>query len=106
MHELMELLRTTVKDIVIANKKDYLENIEIIEANLLVKLPTIISYYFDPQMQSFAMEAPKWTKRYEKLMRSIEGKDLFQIIDVMYYDLYVNLELLSNRLDERGIEHD
>ena len=66
--------------------------------------PKIIVSYSDPKMEDLREDATYWPMQLERVINTIQGKDIFAMYDVLYCETRANLIGLKQIYMERAIE--
>lgn len=84
--DLINLIETVTKAILDNDLDVYNDSANLLYEKLWIVFPYIIQSYSQPEMSEYAMDAYFWPKQLERILTGFNDKDIFGIVDILYYE--------------------
>ncbi len=103
MNELIDKIEESISRLLRYETKEFGENAQEIVSLMITLLPSIIACYSDPKLSDVREDALYWPSQLERIIKTLENDDCFELIDVLYNETRSNLVELNELLISRGI---
>nr|MCR5649858.1 hypothetical protein [Lachnospiraceae bacterium] len=84
MDELIDRIEQTVSELMQYDMEHFGPDAQEMVNHMMVLFPAIIECYKDPRMTDVKEDALYWPGQLERIIKSLEKGDYFEIVDVLY----------------------
>ncbi len=103
MNELIDKIEICASELLAYETKSFGAHAQEFVNAMMALLPSIINCYNDPQMSDVREDALYWPGQLERIIKTLEDDDSFELIDVLYNETRANLVELRDMLVKRGL---
>ncbi len=103
MDELIDRIEQTVSELMQYDMEHFGPDAQEMVNNMIVLFPAIIEIYSDPRMSDVRGDAMHWPGQLDRIIKSLEKGDYFEVVDVLYNETHPNLIELRDMLKSKGI---
>lgn len=103
MNEIISEIESVVSHLLQAEYAGYSAGISELVNMMMQAFPTIISYYYNPDMSEYVSDATYWPEQLERIINTVNSGDEIAVADVLYNETYPNLLELRDILIRKGI---